>query len=443
MRIAMISPIAWRTPPRHYGPWENVVSLICEGLVGQGLDVTLFATADSRTKACLKGICARGYEEDPNIVPKVWECLHISEVFEHGDSFDIIHNHFDFLPLTYSHMTETPLLTTIHGFSSPDIVPVFEKYNMDTYYVAISDSDRCKSLDYIATVHHGIDTSQFTYRSGKGDYLLFFGRIHPEKGTAECIEVAKRTGLRLVIAGIIQDDRYFEQQVRPHIDGTHIIYVGPADPKKRDVLLGEAYALLHPISFDEPFGLSIVEAMACGTPVIAYDRGSMREIIDEGRTGFIVDDIDRMVEAVPEVGKLDRADCRQQVEARFRKERMVLDYIRAYKEVLKRHEGKRDMGWGASRVLSDKKGITVKRMSLFPKNTIKGRNSRGWRLHWYVLGGRAFVEATGRKMELFNGSSVDIGPDEGDYIIENRSSERFTFLEVTRSPEGQAGGNRK
>jgi len=334
VKLAMLSPIAWRTPPRHYGPWEAVVSLITEGLVDRGLDVTLFATADSITKAKLHAVCPRGYEEDPEIMPKVWECLHISECFEHGDEFDLIHNHFDFLPLTYTAMTRTPVVTTIHGFSSPRILPVYKKYNGRVHYVSISDADRSPELDYIATVHHGIDLSLFTFREQPEDYLLFFGRFHPEKGAREAIKAARRVGRRLIMAGIIQDRDYFEREVQPHIDGDRVVYVGSAGPEKRDKLLGGAYALLHLISFDEPFGLSVVEAQACGTPVVAINRGSMPEVIDHGRTGFLCRDLEEAVEALGRIGEIDRRACRRWVEERFSVDRMVDDYVRVYERIL-------------------------------------------------------------------------------------------------------------
>lgn len=336
MKIAMLSPIAWRTPPRHYGPWENMVSLITEGLVARGFDVTLFATGDSLTRARLVSVCPRGYAEDPEILPKVWECLHISEVFERGDEFDLIHNHFDYLPLTYMNMTSTPVLTTIHGFSSPKILPVYEKYNGRAFYAAISEADKSPKLDYIATVPHGIDLESFKFRPEPDGYLLFFGRIHHEKGVHECIEVARKTGMKLILAGIIQDAAYFEKEVRPWLDNETIRYVGSAGPEERDALLGGALALLHPINFDEPFGLSVVEAMACGTPVIAINRGSMPEIIRDGETGFLVRDIDEMTSRVPQAGDLDRRCCRHRVEARFSVDRMVTDYIRVYERIVGR-----------------------------------------------------------------------------------------------------------
>lgn len=334
MRVAMLSPIAWRTPPRHYGPWERVVSLLTEGLVARGVDVTLFATADSLTKGRLRAVCPAGYEEDPTVHPKVWECLHIAACFEAAGEFDLIHNHFDFLPLTYSGLVNTPVLTTIHGFSSPQILPVYKKYDRRTYYVSISDADRSPELHYIATVYHGIDIENFTFRPEAGDYLLFFGRMHHDKGAREAVEIARRAGRRLIMAGIIQDREYFAREVEPHLDGDRVTYVGSVGPAERDTLLGGALALLHPINFAEPFGLSVVEAMACGTPVIAFSRGSMPEIVRHGETGFLVDGIDAAVDAVARAGEIDRARCRAWVEERFTADRMVDDYLRVYRQVL-------------------------------------------------------------------------------------------------------------
>jgi len=335
MKIGMLSPIAWRTPPRHYGPWENVVSLLTEALVKRGIDVTLFATGDSLTNARLRAVCKKGYEEDRSIEPKVWECLHISEVFEHAGEFDLIHNNFDFLPLTYSGLISTPIITTIHGFSSPKIYPVYQKYNDSAFYVSISKADRLGSLDYVANVYHGIDISQFTFQQRPGDYLLFFGRIHIDKGAGEAIEIAKKSGMKLIMAGIIQDSQYYEKNIRPFIDGRSVIYVGSAGSEKRDSLLGNAYALLHPINFDEPFGLSVVESMACGTPVIAFNKGSMPELIRHGHNGFLVQTVDEAVAAVNDIPMIERSACRRVVEERFTADRMAEEYIDVYRWVLK------------------------------------------------------------------------------------------------------------
>jgi glycosyltransferase involved in cell wall biosynthesis len=312
-----------------------VVNLLTEGLVQMGLDVTLFATGDSRTSGKLVAVCPRPYSEDPSVNAKVAECLHIAEVFERSADFDLIHNHFDFLPLTYSRLTDTPVLTTIHGFSSPSILPVYEKYNGCSHYVAISEADKSPDLDYIATIHHGIDIGQFPFCKTHGEYLLFFGRIHPEKGVYEAIQVAERVGIKLIIAGIIQDQDYFHSRVEPYLDGDAVEYVGAVGPAQRPEVLGRALALLHLISFDEPFGLSLVESLACGTPVIAFGRGSIPEIIKHGETGYIVADIDDAVEAVAAIPSLDRTICRRDAEQRFSHSRMASDYVRVYQQILK------------------------------------------------------------------------------------------------------------
>lgn len=333
MKIAILAPIAWRTPPRSYGPWEQVASALTEGLIKKGQDVTLFATADSITAGRLRHSTPRGYAEDTTLDPKVAECLHISDAMEAAQEFDVIHNHFDFLPLTYSRLIDTPMVTTIHGFSSPKIIPVYKKYNGACAYVSISESDRSPDLDYIATVYNGIDTSQFDFVERPGDYLLYFGRIHPEKGTHHAVEVAKRTGNRLVIAGLVQDEHYFATQISPHIDGKQIQYVGNVGPADRNRLLGNASALLHLIDFDEPFGLSVAEAMLCGTPVVAINRGAMPELVVHGKTGFLVSHVDEAIQSLDKLSKLSRRDCSQWAMEQFSCEIMVDRYLEIYRQI--------------------------------------------------------------------------------------------------------------
>ena len=312
--------------------------------MSRGHDVTLFATGDSETTAALSSVVPRGWSEDPEIDPKVAECLHISEVFERASEFDIIHNSFDFLPLTYSGLISTPVITTIHGFSSPQIVPVYEKYNMGTFYVAISKADMHPSLEYLATIHHGIKLDDFTFNPTPGSYLAFFGRIHRDKGLVAAIEAAEETGIPLRIAGIIQDELYFKREIAPRLDGDRVQFIGPVPAEDRSSFLGGAMALLHLIGFDEPFGLSVVEAMACGTPVIAYDRGSMSEIISDGSTGSVVADVTAAAHAIKSVGQLDREAVRAAAVRRFSSDRMVDDYVIAYRRALTESEQKASQG---------------------------------------------------------------------------------------------------
>ena len=333
MKIAILSPVAWRTPPRHYGPWEQMAANLTEGLVKAGFEVTLFATGDSQTTANLDSVIKMGYEEDRTQDAKVVECLHISNLMEKAHQFDLIHNHYDFLPLTYTKLISTPVVTTIHGFSSERIVSVYEKYNNHCYYVAISDANKHAKLRYSGTIYNGLDTNNFTFNAQPQDYLLFFGRIHPDKGTATAIRIAKRSGKRLIIAGIIQDEGYFKNEIEHQLDDT-ITFIGSAGPAERDELLGKATALLHPINFEEPFGLSVAEAMLCGTPVIAYRKGAMPELIADGETGFLVDNEDEAVIAVEKVATIDRSACRARGIAKFSSEKMVEDYITLYQKIL-------------------------------------------------------------------------------------------------------------
>ena len=330
----MLAPISWRVPPRHYGPWELVTSRLTEGLVGRGVEVTLFASADSVTRAKLEAVCPRPLCEDPSLDAKVWEALHIANAFEKSRHADILHNHYDFLPLTYSRFVDVPIVMTVHGFSSPKILPVYERYADRVRFVAISDADRAPGLPYAATIHHGIPFDDYPLGRGDGGYLLFFGRIHHDKGTAEAIEVARRAGLPLVIAGLVHDEGYHAREVLPHVDGERVRYVGSVDQREGARLLGGAVALLHLVNFDEPFGLSMVEAMATGTPVIATPRGSVPEVVDDGVTGAIVGDIDEAVDAIARVSRLDRATVRERACARFSQDRMVSAYLALYERIL-------------------------------------------------------------------------------------------------------------
>ncbi|WP_404386334.1 glycosyltransferase family 4 protein [Knoellia locipacati] len=331
MRIALLGPIAWRTPPVHYGPWEQVTGLLADGLADRGVDVTLFATADSQTRAHLESVAPHGYSEDDTMDGRVWEGLHVAHALARSGDFDLVHNHLDWLPLCFSHSFAAPMVTTIHGFSGHGILPAYLR--AASAYVSISDSDRARELDYVATVHHGVDVDGLPFGRG-GDALVSFGRIHPDKGTADAITIARRAGRRLVICGIVHDREYFDAEVAPHVDGDAVVFLGPVGPGDRSRVLGEAAALLHPIGFDEPFGLSVVEAMVCGTPVVAYRRGSMPEVVDEGVTGFLVSGVDEAVPSVEVAAALDRRRCRERAVQRFGATRMVEDYLEVYAGVL-------------------------------------------------------------------------------------------------------------
>jgi glycosyltransferase involved in cell wall biosynthesis len=326
--------------------------LLADGLSARGVDVTLFATLDSlppgsgrrtappgssaalaagNTEAHLDGVCPRPYNEDSGLDGRIWEALHVAHCFQRSGEFDLVHNNLDWLPLAMSGFCRAPLLTTVHGFSNRRILPAYQA--SDSAFVSISDADRAPELSYLATVYHGIDVSEFPFTPAPGDALVAFGRIHPDKGTAEAIEIARRAGRRLIICGPVHDERYHAERVAPHLDGEAVCYLGNVGPAQRAKVLGEAAALLHPIGFDEPFGLAVVEAMACGTPVLAYPRGSMREIVDDD-TGALVDSVGAAVDALPAVCALDRARVRAKALRRFSADRMVEDYLRVYSLLL-------------------------------------------------------------------------------------------------------------
>jgi glycosyltransferase involved in cell wall biosynthesis len=336
VRIGVIASIAHRLPPRGYGPWEQIASTLTEGFVSRGHEVTLFASADSVTSARLHATAPTGYEEDLHLDAKVCEALHNAAVFERASEFDLIANHFDFMPLTYSRLVSTPMVTTIHGFSSQEVVSVYRAYDDIAHYIAISDANRHPDLHYAATVHHGIDLDRFTFAPVPDEYLLFLGRIHPDKGTHLAVEVARRSRVPLVIAGIVQDDTYFREAVAPHVDGVNVSYVGPVGPQERDALLGGARALLHLISFAEPFGLSVVEALATGTPVVATPLGSMPEIVRDGVTGWLVADADQAAFAVSRLQLIDRHACRADAISRFGSDRMIEAHLTVFERVLER-----------------------------------------------------------------------------------------------------------
>jgi glycosyltransferase involved in cell wall biosynthesis len=301
----------------------------------RGLDVTLFATGNSTFEGKLASIVPVGLNQDPALFGDVFGALHIGEFFRRAHEFDLIHNNFDWKPLTYAMSSGLPtMITTIHGFSSPQILAAYYDAAWRSFFCSISDSDRDPGLDYLATTYNGIDPNLFTFRDTAGDYLVFLARFHPEKGAHLAIEVAKRAGIRLKMAGIPQDEKYFNEQVAPHIDGDAVQFIGPVEREARDELLSNALALVHMTTRPERFGLTLIEAMACGTPVLGARMGSIPEIVVDGVTGFLCDTVDDAVAKAPGLATLSRRACRQHVESTFSTERMIDRYIVAYSEAI-------------------------------------------------------------------------------------------------------------
>ena len=304
----------------------------------RGLDVTLFATGNSQFEGALESVVPVGCAEDPALNSDVYTALHIGKLMEQADRFDLIHNNFDWKPMTYALARPSPpMLTTVHGFSSPQILAAYYGCAHRSFFCSISDSDRDPGLSYVATTYNGIDPGEFTFRDKPGDYLVFLGRFHPEKGTHLAIEIAKRSGKRLKIAAIPQDDAYFHEMVEPHIDGEQIQFLGEVRREARNELLSNALALVHMTTRPERFGLTMVEAMACGTPVLGANMGSVPEIVVNGVTGYVCDTVDEAVARVPDLAAIDRAACRARVQDEFTTDRMIDRYLSAYQSVLEQH----------------------------------------------------------------------------------------------------------
>ncbi|MBV8198842.1 MAG: glycosyltransferase family 4 protein [Candidatus Eremiobacteraeota bacterium] len=301
----------------------------------RGLDVTLFATGNSHFDGTLASVVPVGLNEDPALNGEVFTALHIARCFERAGDFDLIHNHLDWKPLTYALSSSAPpLITTIHGFSSPQILAAYYAGASRSFYCSISNADRDPGLEYLATTYNGIDPALFTFSERSGEYLCFLGRFHPEKGTHLAIEIAKRAGVRLKMAAIPHDEAYFREQVAPHIDGDRVQFLGAVEREARNELLSNALGLIHMTTRPERFGLTTIEAMACGTPVLAANMGSMPEIVVDGVTGFLCTTVDEAVARVPRLAELDRRACRRRVEEHFTLERMIDQYLDAYARAL-------------------------------------------------------------------------------------------------------------
>jgi glycosyltransferase involved in cell wall biosynthesis len=336
LKVAVLGAISWPTPPPGYGPWEQVAYNIARGMVARGLDVTLFATANSSSPGKLAAVVPVGLNEDPGLNGEVWTELHVASCFARAGEFDLIHNNLDWKPLLYALTTPAPpVLTTVHGFSSPQILGAYYAGSSRSFYCSISDADRDPGLSYLATTYNGIDPAAWTFRDTPGDYLLFFARFHPEKGAHVAIEIAKRAGVRLKMAGIPHDEAYFRELIEPHIDGDAVQLLGHVQGAARDEVVGGALALVHMTTRPERFGLTLIEAMACGTPVLGARMGSIPEIVVDGVTGFLCDDVADAVAKVPRLATLSRSASRAHVETTFSLDRMTGRYLEAYAEALR------------------------------------------------------------------------------------------------------------
>jgi glycosyltransferase involved in cell wall biosynthesis len=342
MRIAHIAPVATTIPPPKSGSVETMTSLLTEGLVARGHDVTLFATGDSRTAATLHALYPVGYWHDLNMWPwELYEMLNLAAAVERGGQFDIIHYEAAYYPmsLAFTRLCATPIVQTLHHSPSAAEVQLWRHYP-EAPFVAISNEQArlLNGLNVVGTVLHGIDTDNFAFQETPDDYLLFLGRFTDGKGPLQAIEMAKRVGVKLILAAA--EDDYYRERVAPHVDGRRVIYFGEADFQAKVKLYGGARALLYPIQAREPFGLVLAEAMACGTPVVALDRGAVREVVDEGVTGLIFNDLEEMARGLTRAFDLDRRRVHERAVARFGTQRMVDEYIAVYTRIVEAHRAR-------------------------------------------------------------------------------------------------------
>ncbi len=342
MRIAQVAPLFESVPPKLYGGTERVVSYLTEELVRLGHDVTLFASGDSETAARLIAPCKRALRLDTSCKDQlVHQLLELEQVAGQASRSDVIHYHVDCLHLPLARRLNVPHVTTLHGsLEGPDLVPFYREFD-EVPLISISDSQRVPLpfVNWQKTIHHGLPAGLHHFRPQPGAYLAFLGRISPEKRPDRAIEIARRVGLPLKIAAKVdsKDAEYFKRVIEPLLDGASVEFIGEIGGDAKDTFLGEAYALLFPIDWSEPFGLVMIEALACGTPVIAWRHGSVPEVIEEGMTGFVVDSIDAAVDAVKRVPEIDRRKCRASFDQRFVSGRMARDYLKAYERVRRQH----------------------------------------------------------------------------------------------------------
>lgn len=338
MRIAQVSPLFESVPPKYYGGTERVVSYLTEELVRQGQDVTLYASGDSVTKARLLATCRRSLRLDKGCVDQLAHHVLMLELLTRdAAAYDVIHYHIDYLHFPISRRSQVPHVTTLHGrLDIPDLAPLYREFR-DMPVVSISDAQRepLPWANWHATVHHGLPEDLYRFRERPGSYLAFLGRISPEKRVDRAIDIAHRIGMPLKIAAKVDqvDREYFAERIQPMLHGENTEYLGEIGEGEKDELLGNAYALLFPIDWPEPFGLVMIEALACGTPVIAYRRGSVPEVLEDGVTGFIVSGLEDAVQAAERVASLDRRHCRRAFEERFTAKRMAQDYVAVYEKL--------------------------------------------------------------------------------------------------------------
>ena len=432
MRLALLSPLAWGTPPRHYGPRERLVSLLYEGLRAQGIDVTLFASGDSDLQGKLVNVCPPSSPEAPGDASRLWQALFMSHLSRQAGDFDLIHNLADGLPYPAACLAHTPMLTTLYEAPSAPELSLLQRHAEARYYVAPSVASQLAELEYTAVIYPGVASAVLSYQDRAGDYLVFCGRLHPDEGVTMAIDIAQQFGMPLTLVGPVSDQPYFDAHIAPRLDRGGITWAGAIEHVACCELLAGAYALLLPSQQAKPFSLSAVEAMACGTPVIAWRTGAMPEIVQEGKTGYLVAEAAEAVARLRDVAGLARQDCRQWVAARFGVERMVTEYVAVYHQII---EGEKPRAyhasppWGRWEVLVDAPTYKVKRITVLPDRRLSYQKHFKREEHWTIVQGEGLVTLDGHSVPLRAGATIDI-PPQAAHRIANPGPDTLVFIEV-------------
>ena len=432
MRVALLAPIAWSIPPRHYGPRERQIALLCTGLVHHGVDIALFASGDSVTEAQLVAVCPAAYAEDSSLDPQVWDSLHIAHMSARADEFDLIHNHADTLPLAYSRPLPTPVVTTLYSRPTAQCLPLLQGHEERSSYVALSPAERHPDLPYAATVSPGVELAAWTYQATPGAYLLWYGAIRADAGVTEALAIAQQCDMPLIIAGPIQEQAYFDVHIAPHLDQARLCYAGPVAAAAYNELLGGAYALLQPGRNVEVQRLSALEALACGTPVVAVATEAMGEIIRHGATGYTVADVAEAVSCLSRIPVISRQYCRDWVATHFSHERMIEAYIRVYIQIMEREKSRAHHAtppWGHWEVLLDTPTYKVKRLTIAPGASLSYQKHFRRAEHWTVVQGEALVTLNDVELRRAAGEAIDI-PRAAWHRLTNPGASDLVVIEV-------------
>lgn len=428
MRVAMLSHGERRALPRTGKSHGRLISLLTQELVSRGVDVTVFAApADASPQRPDVKACCR--ENGSVLDPGIADYLLIGDLFERAKDFDLVHNFGQVLPLSCSGLVTTPLLTTISSFTLEDALPLYKRYNSRVYYVSTSDEARSPELDYLATVRPGVDVTSFPFGETSQDYLLFLGDIGPDGGAVESMHVCRMTGKKLILAGTICDSEYFASEVEPGVRSGSIQYLERVEPDEMKEILSRALALLEPAACSDPLFLSALEANACGTPVIAFADRGVREIIENGVNGFVVDSVAEAVEAVSRLDEISRFSCRRLAKTRFSSQRMADEYLFAYSRILEASRREERRPWGYYEILADSTDYKVKRIVLYPGKRLSLQRHSKRSEQWTIVSGSPIVVRDDRTITLRQGESVHI-PVGAKHRIANPSNELVVFVEV-------------